>query len=129
MNEDIKASQQEGTAVEIKKEHEVLSPEKWLRFDSGSYYRIHPDDKRNEVFKIDDSVLTPMTYCINNDVIGRVTQGKNIFVAPAGAIDEEALKNAGYTKGFFWVPLSHGEVPDGGGEKWKSMKRNADPRN
>ncbi|MFY9462688.1 MAG: hypothetical protein WAP52_00695 [Candidatus Sungiibacteriota bacterium] len=129
MREDNKGSQREGTVVEKEKDPEVLSSEKWLRFDSGSYYRIHPDDKRNEVFQIDDGSLTPMTYCINNDVIARVTEGKSIFVAPVGSIDEEALKAVGYTKSIFYVPLSHGEVPDNIGPKWKSMKSNADSRN
>lgn len=125
MREDNDGPQQEGT-VEKEKESEVLLPEKWLGFGSGSYYRIHPDDKRNEIFEIDEGSLTPMTYCINNNVIARVDGRGRLLISPTGLIDTEALKAAGYTESAFKVPLSHGEVPDPMVQQWRTMKWNAD---
>lgn len=129
MYEEINASQQEGTVIETGDENEVLLSEKWFVVRPGFMYKVHQDDKRNETFNLDKIALTPKTYCINNKMIARVDQNKVLYVAPASSIDVEALKAAGYKESLISVPLSDGEVPVLGREKWERMRRDADPHN
>jgi len=92
--------------IEVK--NEVFSLNKWITMAPGM--EIDQFGKTEQWQPVTDEECK-MTYASNNGVMAFVDGAGRESVAPYTSDRIQALKDAGYKEGSFWVPLSNSEEP------------------